>query len=236
MNSLATFCLDHQAWLDGYSPYSDLMGEDWFTPEVEPDLEILLRTIETVKIPQGTMDQEECRNFRQRWQDTIRVDPSNIDAHIAILLTCLPKLSTLIVYTMEESFDSIEGFVGPVNLVEFHALKSLHINPRHLVGDCPGEWAEEDDPTTWVVNAPIPVYKRLPDCLEVLHIMAPKEQEEVKLVAQSVRDIIKIRLEAPPPSRDASALDIPTLQQEAKDAGMKLQKVKYTARYHEAWI
>ncbi|OKP07431.1 hypothetical protein PENSUB_6020 [Penicillium subrubescens] len=199
------------------------MGEDWFTPEVEPDLEILLRTIETVKIPQGTMDQEECRNFRQRWQDTIRVDPSNIDAHIAILLTCLPKLSTLIVYTMEESssglihasepireglkclwlsysdyidtsgVDSIEGFVGPVNLVEFHALKSLHINPRHLVGDCPGEWAEEDDPTTWVVNAPIPVYKRLPDCLEVLHIMAPKEQEEVKLVAQSVRDIIKVR-------------------------------------------
>jgi hypothetical protein len=103
MNSLATFFLDHQAWLDGYSPYSDLTGEDWFTPEVEPDLEILLRTIETVKIPQGTMDQEECRNFRQRWQDTIRVDPSNIDAHIAILLTCLPKLSTLIVYTMEES-------------------------------------------------------------------------------------------------------------------------------------
>jgi hypothetical protein len=139
--------------------------------------------------------------------------------------------------------------VGPVNLVEFHALKSLHINPKYLVGDCPGEWAEEDDPTTWVVNAPIPVYKRLPDCLEVLHIMAPKEQEEVKLVAQSVRDIIKvrkvrtylqhlreIRLKAPPPFRDASALDIPTLQQEVKDAGMKLQKVKYTARYHEAWI
>jgi hypothetical protein len=102
----------------------------------------------------------------------------------------------------------------------------------------------EDDFTTWVVNAPIPVYKRLPDSLEVLHIMAPETRVEVELVARSVREIImvhkrshlphlrEIRLEPPSTSKeDASALEIPALQQEANDAGIRLRKVEYSERY-----
>jgi hypothetical protein len=101
--SLDTSCLEHEAWLDGDPPQPNLTEEECFTAEVNPDLKILLRAVETVKIPQGTMDQGEWRTFRQQWQDTLRVDPSNIDAHIAILLASLPNLSTFIVHTMEKS-------------------------------------------------------------------------------------------------------------------------------------
>lgn len=95
MRTLDTLCLDHDGWLDGDPPPSDLTEEDWFTTEVKPDLEILLRTINTVKIAQATMDTEDWRTFRQQWQDTLRVDPFNIDAHIAFLNACLLNLSTL---------------------------------------------------------------------------------------------------------------------------------------------
>lgn len=146
--------------------------------------------------------------------------------------------------------DAIEGFVGPVNLSEFHALTALHIIPNYLVGVSQGEWAVEEDYTTWVVNAPIPMYKRLPDSLEVLHIMAPENQGEVELVAQGVRNIIpvpkvrshlphlhEIRLEAPSKAKgDASALGIPALQQDANYAGIRLRKLECSERYEEAWI
>lgn len=103
VRSLDTSCLEHEAWLDGDPPQPNLTEEECFTMEVNPDLEILLRAVETVKIPQGTMDQGEWRTFHQQWQDTLRVDPSNIDAHIAILLASLPNLRTFIVHTMEKS-------------------------------------------------------------------------------------------------------------------------------------
>jgi hypothetical protein len=96
-------------------------------------------------------------------------------------------------YVDSSGIDAIEGFVGPVNLVEFHALTSRHIVPKYLVGDSAGEWAAEYNYTTWVANAPLPVYKKLPDSFEVLHILAPEDQVEVELVAQSVRDIIRVR-------------------------------------------
>jgi hypothetical protein len=42
----------------------------------------------------------------------------------------------------------------------------------------------------------------------------------------------QIRLEAPSTSKeDASALEIPALQQEANDAGIRLRKVEYSERY-----
>jgi hypothetical protein len=138
--------------------------------------------------------------------------------------------------------------VGPVNLVQFQAVTSLHIAAKYLVRGCPGEWGEEDDDTIWLVNALIPVYKRLPDSLEVLHIMVPEDQGEFELVVESVGDIIlarkvqsylshlrEIRLEAPFEG-DGSAFGVLAVQHEANNAGIRLRKLDVSTHYGQSWI
>jgi len=107
VRSLDAICLDHGAWIYKQPPPPGLTEDDWFTTEDDPDLSILLRAIENLSIPKS-MDQGKWCTFCQRWQDTFRVDPSNTDAHLAILLANLPSLSNLILSTTETSCN---GFV-----------------------------------------------------------------------------------------------------------------------------
>jgi hypothetical protein len=70
------------------------MDNERIATDVDPELQLLLHAIETLKIPEETVEQEEWLTFQQRWQDTLRADSSNIDDQLAILLAYLDFLKT----------------------------------------------------------------------------------------------------------------------------------------------
>lgn len=146
--------------------------------------------------------------------------------------------------------DIEDGLLGPVNLVEFQSLKSLHIAAKYLVGE-PEEGQEvwtNYDYTALVTNASMPLYKRLPKSLEVLHIKDPDRPVEFQLVIEGVRELIRmqqakscfshlreIRLEAPFEG-DGSAFGVSIVQQEASGAGIRLRKLDISAGFLQSWI
>lgn len=146
--------------------------------------------------------------------------------------------------------DIEDGLLGPVNLAEFQSLKSLHIAAKYLVGD-PEEGQEgwtNYDYTALVTNASMPLYKRLPKSLEVLHIKDPDGLDEFELVIEGVRELIRIqqansclshlreiRLEAPFEG-DGSAFGVSIVQQEASSAGIRLRKLDISAGFLQSWI
>ncbi|KAJ5355109.1 uncharacterized protein N7496_012321 [Penicillium cataractarum] len=134
--------------------------------------------------------------------------------------------------------------------VEFQTLTSLHIAAQYLVGKLE-EWNQYEWPkidyTTWVINANIALYKRLPESLQVLHIMIPEGREEFDLLVESVREMIRmrklrsaphlreIRLEAPFEG-DGSAFGVLSMQNEASDAGIRLRNLDTSRQYSHSWI
>ena len=100
---------------------------------------------------------------------------------------------------------------------------------------------------TWVINSAILFYKRMPDSLEVLHIVSLDDQKDFECAVESVREMIhmhkeslclprlrEIRLEAPFEG-DGLAFGVLAVQQEETDVGIRLRKLDISA-YPQSWI
>ncbi|KAJ5091739.1 hypothetical protein NUU61_006609 [Penicillium alfredii] len=133
--------------------------------------------------------------------------------------------------------DAVKRPINHANFAELHALTELHTVVEYLIKppeDCLAQGADPEGFT----NAKIPLYRRLPQSLEMLHVMRPGNQDRFRLLMVAIRQIIQhnsayfprlreICLEVPFEG-DGTAFDMPSLQQGVEREGVRLRKLDNT--------